>query len=109
MYPSGGIILRTTTVGFNKGETVFDVLNRICKERGIQIEYSYSPMYGSSYVEGINNLYEFDCGNQSGGCIRSTAGSLITDVRHISSKTEIQSCGPSHVTASEQILAASMG
>ena len=28
--PSGGIILRTTTVGFNKGETVFDVLNRIC-------------------------------------------------------------------------------
>ena len=23
-------------------------------------------MYGSYYIEGINNLYEFDCGNQSG-------------------------------------------
>lgn len=64
--PSNGVILRTTTVGFNEGETVFDVLNRICKERGIQIEYSYTPVYGSYYIEGINNLYEFDCGSQSG-------------------------------------------
>ena len=64
--PSSGVILRTVTVGFNKGETVFDVLKRTCKEKGIQIEYSYTPMYGSYYIEGINNLYEFDCGNQSG-------------------------------------------
>ena len=64
--PSGGVILRTVTVGFNKGETVFDVLSRTCKEKGIQLEYSYTPMYGSYYIEGINNLYEFDCGNQSG-------------------------------------------
>ena len=45
---------------------MFDVLKRICDARGIQIEYSYTPMYGSYYVEGINNLYEFDCGQQSG-------------------------------------------
>lgn len=64
--PSSGIILRTTTVNFTEGETAFDVLNRICKARGIQIEYSYTPMYGSYYIEGINNLYEFDCGQQSG-------------------------------------------
>ena len=31
-----------------------------------QLEYSYTPMYGSYYVEGINHLYEFDCGSQSG-------------------------------------------
>lgn len=64
--PSSGVILKTTTVKFADGETVFDVLNRICKEKGIQIEYSWSPVYGSSYVEGINHLYEFDCGQQSG-------------------------------------------
>ena len=30
------------------------------------MEASYTPMYGSVYVEGINNLYEFDCGELSG-------------------------------------------
>lgn len=35
-------------------------------ERNIQIEYSYTPLYGSYYIEGINHLYEFDCGKQSG-------------------------------------------
>ena len=64
--PDSGTILPTTTITFTEGETVFDVLKRICDARGIQIEYSYTPMYGSYYVEGINNLYEFDCGQQSG-------------------------------------------
>ena len=64
--PDSGTILPATTVTFTEGETVFDVLKRICDARGIQIEYSYTPMYGSYYIEGINNLYEFDCGQQSG-------------------------------------------
>ncbi len=64
--PSNGIILATSTVEFTDGETVFDVLKRVCSYTGIQIEYSYTPMYGSYYIEGINHLYEFDCGSQSG-------------------------------------------
>lgn len=64
--PSNGIILPTTTVSFTKGETVYDVLQRICRQKGIQIEASWTPMYDSYYVEGINHLYEFDCGNESG-------------------------------------------
>ena len=64
--PDSSTILPTPTITFTEGETVFDVLKRICDARGIQIEYSYTPMYGSYYVEGINNLYEFDCGQQSG-------------------------------------------
>lgn len=64
--PDDGTILPTTTVTFTEGETVFDVLKRICDARGIQIEYSYTPMYGSYYIEGINHLYEFSCGQQSG-------------------------------------------
>ena len=64
--PSNGIILATSTVEFNDGETVFDVLKRVCSYAGIQLEYSYTPMYESYYIEGINNLYEFDCGPESG-------------------------------------------
>ena len=64
--PSSGVILKTTKVGFNKGETVFDVLKRICKKKGIQLEYSWTPMYDSYYIEGIHHLYEFDCGSESG-------------------------------------------
>lgn len=63
--PSDGWILYAE-VEFTEGETVFDVLKRACSDYGIQLEYSYSPTYGSNYIEGINNLYEFDCGSQSG-------------------------------------------
>ncbi|MDO4545522.1 MAG: DUF4430 domain-containing protein [Bacillota bacterium] len=64
--PSNGVILAASKVEFVKGETVFDVLKRACNYTGIQLEYSYTPMYGSYYIEGINHLYEFDCGEQSG-------------------------------------------
>lgn len=64
--PSSGVILATTTVNFEEGETVFDVLKRVCSSKGIQLEYSWTPMYDSYYIEGINHLYEFDCGGQSG-------------------------------------------
>lgn len=64
--PSDGVILVPVTVNFFEGETVFDVLKRVCDRTGIQIEYSWTPLYDSYYVEGINNLYEFDCGFTSG-------------------------------------------
>ncbi len=64
--PSNGCILSAATIEFSEGETVFDVLNRACSTYGIQLEYSWTPMYDSYYIEGINNLYEFDCGAESG-------------------------------------------
>jgi len=64
--PSNGTILPMVQVPFYENETVFEVLNRICKKANIQIEYSWTPLYGSYYIEGINHLYEFDCGEQSG-------------------------------------------
>lgn len=64
--PDNGCILPVVELEFEKGETVFDVLNRACKQYGIQIEYSWTPLYDSYYIEGINNLYEFDCGYESG-------------------------------------------
>lgn len=64
--PSSGTILGTTSVSFSEGETVFDVLQRVCNSAGIQLEYSWTPIYNSYYIEGLNHLYEFDCGNESG-------------------------------------------
>ena len=64
--PEDGEILPVTTVDFFEGETVFDVLNRVCEAAALQIEYSWTPLYDSYYIEGINHLYEFDCGFESG-------------------------------------------
>lgn len=64
--PADGQILGTAEVEFTPGQTVYDVLVKICQERKIQMEASFTPMYGSYYVEGINNLYEFDGGALSG-------------------------------------------
>lgn len=63
--PDDGWIL-WAEVEFIEGETVFDVLKRVCSAYGIQLEYSWTPMYNSYYIEGIHNLYEFDCGSESG-------------------------------------------
>lgn len=64
--PANGVILAASTVRFAEGDTVFDVLKAAASATGLQLEYAYTPGYGSYYVEGINNLYEFDCGNESG-------------------------------------------
>lgn len=64
--PKNGWILKKTTVTFEEGESVHDVLKRVCRSKGIHMESSYTPIYDSAYVEGINQLYEFDCGSQSG-------------------------------------------
>ena len=64
--PKNGVILPLITVEFFEGETVFDVLKRVCDAADLQIEYNWTPLYDSYYVEGINHLYEFDCGFESG-------------------------------------------
>ena len=70
LVPSNGVILAPTQVVFYEGESVFDVLQRVCKENGIHMESSWTPIYNSAYVEGIHNLYEFDCGALSGWMYR---------------------------------------
>ncbi|MDI3536138.1 MAG: hypothetical protein PWP30_620 [Eubacteriaceae bacterium] len=64
--PSNGWILYATEVEFTAGESVHDVLKRVCQAYGIHMESSFTPAYNSAYVEGINQLYEFDCGELSG-------------------------------------------
>ena len=64
--PSDGWILKSTKVSYSAGESVHDVLQRVCKDKGIHMESSFTPAYDSAYVEGINQIYEFDCGELSG-------------------------------------------
>lgn len=66
LVPKDGWILKKSNVLFYEGESVFDVLLRETQKRSIQMEYTMTPMYNSNYIEGISNLYEFDCGNASG-------------------------------------------
>lgn len=65
VLPKDGIIY-SGNPKFNQGESVFDLLKRLMKENGIPLEFSSSPAYGSKYIEGINSLHEFDCGELSG-------------------------------------------
>lgn len=64
--PTDGVILAPSEVEFDEGENVHDILKRVCKAAGIHMESSYTPVYDSAYIEGINQLYEFDGGELSG-------------------------------------------
>ena len=67
--PADGTVLAVSKVEMKDGDSVFDVLKRACDLADIQLEYSYTPIYESYYVEGIHQLYEFDCGSESGWMI----------------------------------------
>lgn len=66
LVPDDGWILEPTEVVFFDGESVFQVLKRTCKQKGIHMEFENTPIYNSAYIEGIHNLYEFDVGELSG-------------------------------------------
>ena len=66
VLPADGWILPAVSVTVQPGDTVFDVLQRACRENGIPLEFSITPGTGGAYIEGIDNLYEFDCGSLSG-------------------------------------------
>ena len=66
LIPEDGWILEPTVFPLEEGESVFDLLLWVTREKKIHMEYSEAPLYGSAYIEGIHNLYEFDCGEVSG-------------------------------------------
>ena len=64
--PSSGVLLGTTQIKLEPGDTAYDVLLRAGSMYGIPIVASYSAMYNSAYIEGINHIFEFDGGSGSG-------------------------------------------
>ena len=66
LVPEDGTLLACTEVEFTGGSTVFDVFRQVLRQEKIHFEYVDASAYDSVYIEGIGNLYEFDCGPQSG-------------------------------------------
>lgn len=64
--PSDGIILDRTEYVLRDGDTVYSILDRAIRHNRIHMECTYSANYSSVYVQGINQLYEFSCGELSG-------------------------------------------
>ena len=50
VLPADGIIFPATEVIFYEGESVYDILQRICKENNIHMEASWTPMYNSALL-----------------------------------------------------------
>ena len=66
LVPENGILLETVEIEFTGGESVFDVFRKVLREEKIHFEYVDASAYDSVYIEGVGNIYEFDCGPQSG-------------------------------------------
>jgi hypothetical protein len=66
IVPKDGVIYAKKRVSFSKGESVFDILKRETRAGNIHMEFVNTPVYNSAYIEGIANIYEFDCGSLSG-------------------------------------------
>ncbi len=66
--PRDGVIVEKKEFVLRPGDTVFDLLLRITRHDKIQMEYQGADLnqFGSVYVQGINHLYEFSCGEGSG-------------------------------------------
>lgn len=59
--PKDGIIVKKTSLKIKSDETtVMDILQKVCKEKDVQIEDK------KGYVKGINYIYEFSAGQKSG-------------------------------------------
>lgn len=76
--PTSGVIIDDAKVELKGDESAFDVIKKACEENvctdsckycksgGVQIEYTYTPAFNNYYIEGIHQIYEKDCGTQSG-------------------------------------------
>lgn len=64
--PSNGQIMEKVSVKVEKGASVYDVLEKACKAKGVALDSEYTPMYKSYYISGIGNIYEKQAGDMSG-------------------------------------------
>lgn len=70
LIPADGVLFPPKELPFTQGESVFDLLLRETKANKIHMEFVSAPLGGSAYIEGLYNLYEFDCGERSGWLYR---------------------------------------
>ena len=68
ILPENGVILENYEAKYEDGESVFDVIARAVRDNKIHMEYSGTKSV--PYIEGVANLYEFDCVSLSGWMYR---------------------------------------
>ncbi|MBQ0138716.1 MAG: DUF4430 domain-containing protein [Kurthia sp.] len=66
--PTDGVVLEKKEYVLRNGDTAFDLLQRATRYHQIQMEYqgANDNAFKSAYIQGINYLYEFSAGSQSG-------------------------------------------
>jgi hypothetical protein len=66
LVPADGIILPTTKVTLNPGETVYDLTLRVTKGKKIHMASEGSQAMGNLYIAAIGNIYEKAYNSKSG-------------------------------------------
>lgn len=70
--PADGTILKRTELTIRDGDSVLDILIRAVKRNKIPLDYEgdEADSLSAAYVKGIDDLYEYDYGDQSGWLYR---------------------------------------
>ena len=66
LVPEDGLILDLDQIPLETGDTVFTLVRRVLQEQNIHFEFSFTGGPETAYLQGVGNLYEFDCGPLSG-------------------------------------------
>jgi len=66
LVPADGVLLETTEVTLNPGDTVYDVTLRITKDQKIHMASEGSQSMGNLYIAAISNIYEKAYNSKSG-------------------------------------------
>jgi len=64
--PENGYIIEEETLDLREGDTPYDILLKLAKERNIKVETAGNTGTPGRYVKAINNLNPGDCGEMSG-------------------------------------------
>lgn len=70
--PEDGVVLNSTEVAVPEGASAYDALEKICKDKDIQLDTEDSA-YGV-YIKGISYLYEVSTENTYGGWMYQVNG-----------------------------------
>jgi hypothetical protein len=73
-----GTIIASSKVSYNDGDTIFDIIKNEAKKQGIVVESRGSG--ATAYIEGIDNIYEFDYGVKSGWVFEQNGVSLTKSI-----------------------------
>lgn len=70
--PTDGLILKPTKFVLHTDDSVFTILQKATRQNSIQMEYqgAAESIYKSAYIQGIQYIYEFSAGENSGWMYR---------------------------------------